>query len=128
VAVETLATVRDRLLPMLHLVAKEYAHRTPDGYPTVVDAPESGTLGIELDPNFALYVVADGDRLYADYYYRSARNDARSSASRQKHGGLPFTDRRPLERDVSDQELRNMIAELMSRFNFQPGMIHITDS
>lgn len=127
-SVQELASVRDRILPMLRLAAQEYGHRTPDGYPVVVDAPESGTVGLELDPNFALYFVTDGDQLYADYYHRSARNDARSSASREKYGGLPFPDRRPLEPGVSDQALRNMIAELMSHWNFQPGIIHITDS
>ena len=127
-SVHELASLRDRILPMLRFAGQEYGHRTPDGYPVVVDTPESGAVGLELDPNFALYVVSDGDQIYADYYYRSARNDARSSASRQKHGGLPFSDRRPLAHDVSDQELRNLVAELMSRWNFQPGVIHITDS
>ena len=127
-SVQQLATVRERVLPMLRLAAQEYAHRTPEGYPVVVDAPESGTVGIELDPNYALYIVSEGDQLYADFYYRSSRNDARSSASREKFGGLPFPDHRPLSPDVSDQHLRNLIAELMSRWNFQPGVIHITDS
>ena len=126
--VQQLATVRERVLPMMRLAAEEYRHRTPEGYPVVVDAPEGGTVGIELDPSYALYVVADGDQLFADFYYRSARNDARTSASRQKHGGLPFSDRRPISPAVSDQHLRNLIAELMSRWNFQPGVIHITDS
>ena len=128
VSVQQLESVRERVLPMLRFATEEYRHRTPEGYPVVVDDPESGTVGIELDPNFALYFVSEGDRVYSDLYYRSFRNDARSSASRQKHGGLPFTDRRPLPPDVSDQALRNLLAELMSRWNFQPGIIHITDS
>ena len=127
-AVQQLESVRERVLPMLRLTAGEYRHRTPDGYPVVVDAPEAGTVGIELDPNFALYFVSEDGQLYADFYYRSARNDARTSASREKFGGLPFPDHRPLPPDVSDQALRNLIAELMSRWNFQPGIIHITDS
>ena len=113
---------------MLRLAADEYRHRTPPGYPVVVDDPENGTIGIEIDASYVLYVVAEGDQLYADLYYQSPRNDARSSASREKFGGLPFSDRRPLSPDVSDQALRNLIAELMSRWNFQPGVIHITDS
>jgi len=128
VSVQQLESVRERVLPMLRLAADEYRHRTPEGYPVVVDAPDSGTVGIELDPSYALYFVTDGDEVYADFYYRSPRNDARSSASRQKHGGLPFSDRRPLPPGVSDQTLRNFVAELMSRWNFQPGVIHITDS
>lgn len=127
-SVQEFTRVRERLLPMLRFAAEEYRHRTPPGYPVVVDAPESGTVGIEIDPDYALYILSDGERLTADFYYRSPRNDARTSASRQKHGGLPFSDRRPLAPDVSDQALRNLLAELMSRWNIQPGVIHITDS
>ena len=116
------------MLPMLRLAAEEYRHRTPEGYPVVIDDPERGTIGLEIDPDHALYVVADAEWLFADLYYRSSRNDARSSASREKFGGLPFSDRRPLAPSVSDQALRNLIAELMSRWNFQPGIIHVTDS
>jgi hypothetical protein len=120
--------VRERFLPMARLAAEEYRHRTPEGYPVVVDAPESGTIGIEIDPSYALYLVSDGDDLYADFYVRAPRTDARSSASREKFGGLPFPDRRPLDPNASDQQLRNLLAELMSIWNFQPGVIHITDS
>ncbi len=127
-SVAALEGVRERVLPMLRLVAEEYRRRTPEGYPVVVDAPESGVVGIELDPMHALYVTSDGDRLYADLYYRSSRNDTRSSASREKFGGMPTNDRRPLPDDVSPQHLRNLLAELMSRWNFQPSIIHISDS
>lgn len=120
--------IRDRFLPMLRLVAEEYRHRTPAGYPVVVDMADAGAVGIELDPDHSLYLVSDGDQVYADLYYRSFRNDARSSASREKFGGLPFDDRRPLSAATTDQDLRNLLAELMSRWNFQPGVIHITDS
>ena len=127
-AVQMLGQLRERLLPMLRLAADEYRHRTPPGYPVVVDDPDSGTIGIEIDASYALYIVAEGDQLYADLYYNSPRTDARSSASREKFSGLPFADWRPLSPDVDDQTLRNLIAELMSRWNFQPGIIHITDS
>ena len=120
--------VRARMLPMLRFAAEQYRHRTPDGYPVVVDDAERGVLGIEIDPTFSLYVTTEGGELYADLYYRSFRNDARSSASREKFGGMPFHDRRPLTPAVTDQALRNLIAELGSRWNFQPGIIHITDS
>ena len=127
-SVQQLESVRERVLPMLRFAAEEYRHRTPEGYPVVVDAPESGTVGIELDPNFALYFVSEGDRVYSDLYYRSARNDARSSGSREKYGGLPFSHLRSLSPDASGQQLRNLLAELMSCWHFQPVIIHITDS
>ena len=113
---------------MLRFTAEEYRGRTPVGYPTVIDAPERGVVGIELDPSFALHFMTDGQQVFAEMYRRAARNDARSSASRQKHGGLPFNDRRPIEASISDQALRNLIGELMAHWNSQPGIIHITDS
>lgn len=116
------------MLPMLRLVANEYEHRTPGGYPIVVDAPDQGTIGLEIDPNYALYIVSDDSRLYADLYYRSHRADSRTSASREKFSGAPTNERRDLSSNPDDQTLRNLIAEIMSRYNQQPGIIHITDS
>ena len=127
-AVETLQGLRDRALPMLRFVAEQYRGRTPEGYPVVVDAVEQGMVGLELDPSYAFYLVADGDEVYADLYRRAPRTDARSSAARQKEAGMPFFDRRRLSEAVSDQALRNLLAELMSHWNQQPGVIHITDS
>ena len=123
-----LSGVRERMLPMLRFAAGEYQERASAGYPVLIDGVETGAIGIELDPSHALYVVEEGEQLFADFYYRSSRTDARSSASREKFSGAPFNDRRPLAADASDQTLRNLIAELMSRWNIQPGIIHITDS
>jgi len=128
VATELLENIRVRVLPMLRLVAEEYRRRVPNGYPVIVDTPDRGVVGIELDPSYALYFVSDGERVWADLSYRSPRNDARSSASREKFGGAPAGDRRPLDGSVSDQGLRNLIAELLSRWNSQPMIIHITDT
>ena len=128
VSVEVLNGIRDRMLPMLRLVAGEYGPSTPAGYPVIVDTVSEGTVGIEIDPNYALYVVSEGQEIYADLYYRSHRGDARTSASREKFAGQPTNDRRPLPPAPSDQTLRNLIAEIMSRYNVQPGIIHITDS
>lgn len=128
VAVEMLEQVRERIMPMLRLVAEEYRPRVPEGYPIVVDAVANGLIGLEIDPSYALYITTDGNELFADYYYRSSRTDARSSASREKFAGSPVYDRRPLSPNVTDLQLRNMIAELMTRHNYQPGLIHISDS
>jgi hypothetical protein len=113
---------------MLEVVAEEYRLRVPQGYPIVVDLPEQGTLGIELEPGHALHIISVGDQLYAQTYYRSTRYDARSSASREKFAGSPVDDRRPISPSISDQGLRNLIAELCSRFNSQQLLIHITDT
>lgn len=127
-SVAGLEGIRERMVPMLRVAAAEYRHRTPNGYPVVLDDRETRTVGIEIDPSFALYVLEEDGALYADLYYRSARTDNRSSASREKYSGMPVNDRRPLPSDVSDLHLRNLLAELMSHWNQQPGIIHITDS
>lgn len=125
---EMLAQVRERMLPMLRLVAEEYRPRVPEGYPIIVDSVANGVIGIEIDPSYALYITSDGKELFADYYVRSSRIDARSSASREKFSGSPEYDRRPFSPYITDVQLRNMIAELMARHNYQPGLIHISDS
>lgn len=125
---EMLEQVRNRLMPMLQLVAEQYRPRVPEGYPVIVDAVPQGLVGLEIDPNYALYITSDGGQLYADYYYRSSRNDVRSSASREKFSGSPVYDRRPISPALTDVQLRNMVAELMTRHNFQPGLVHISDS
>jgi hypothetical protein len=128
VSVEMLEQVRERMMPMLRLVAEEYRPRVAEGYPIVVDTVSNGVIGIEIDPNYALYITSDGKELFADYYIRSTRFDARSSASREKFAGSPLYDRRPFSAYTTDVQLRNMIAELMAQHNYQPGLIHITDS
>lgn len=125
---EMLEQVRNRLLPMLHLVADQYRPRVAEGYPVIVDAVPQGLIGLEIDPNYALYITSDGEQLFADYYYRSSRNDVRSSASREKFAGSPVYDRRPISPALTDIQLRNMVAELMTRHNYQPGLVHISDS
>ena len=127
-SVEQLSGIRDRLVPMLEVAAKQYHNRVPAGYPVLVDNIEQGVVGIELDSSYALYVTTEGDDLFAEMYRRSPRTDNRSSAGRQKESGVPFSDRRPLDPAVTDVALRNLIAELMTYFNFQPGIIHISDT
>jgi hypothetical protein len=128
VSIEAVQTIRARVLPMFRHVADEYRERVPHGYPNIVDTPDRGAIGLELDPNYSVYFVTDGSRTYVDLTYRDPRTDARSSASREKFSGMPGGDRRPLDSDVSDQALRNIISELVSRWNFQPMLIHITDT
>ena len=127
-SVALLTDIRDRMLPMFRATAENYRARVPSGYPVVVDTPEQGVVGLEIDPSYAVYVTSDGQELFAEVYRRSPRTDQRSSAGRQKESGVPFHDRRPLDPNVSDQTLRNLIAELMTHYNFQPGIIHISDS
>jgi hypothetical protein len=127
VPVDQLAALRDRFLPMLTYAQQEYGFRVPAGYPVIIDDVKRGVFGIELDPTHSLNITTDGERLYADLLFRSSRYDARSSASREKFGGSSVVDRRELPADVSDQWLRNVLAELMSRWNSQQTNLYFTD-
>lgn len=123
-----LAGVANRLEPMLDQVEHDYEGRVPRGYPAISRDAARGNFGIQIDPNFALFLVTDGEALFADMTYRSSRTDARSSASREKFAGMTIYDRRPISPTISDQELRNLLAELIARFNMQPLLIHMTDT
>ena len=112
---------------MLEAAAEQYTYRSPEGYPAVVDSADRGLVGLEIDPNFSLYITSDGDDLYAEMYRRQGRFDTQSSASRQKYAGAPYQDRRPLAPDADDQTLRNLVAELTNRFNMQHGFMANTD-
>lgn len=124
----TTTGLRQRLLPMLRYVATEYRDRTPPGYPEVIDEPAQGIIGIALDPSYSLFFTQEETGWSAQMTRRNPRTDARSSASTMRHGGAPLNDNRPIPDDVSDQTIRNLIAELKSYFNQQPGLIHISDS
>ena len=126
-SVESLSIIRDRILPMLEVAADQYRSRVPFGYPHIIDTPDQGVVGFEIDSSHALFVTSDGSDLFAEIYRRNPRTDSRAGAGRQKPAGVPFNDRRALGSDVTDLELRDLIAELMSYFNMQPGLIHITD-
>ena len=127
-SVDQLQAIRDRFLPMARYIVQEYQFRVPAGYPVLHDDANRGVTGIELDPSHSLYLTSDGDALYAELTFRSSRFDARSSAGREKFGGRSVVDRRPLPVDVTDQALRNLLSELMSRWNSQQTLIHITDT
>ena len=127
-SVDQLQAIRDRFLPMARYIVQEYQFRVPAGYPVLHDDANRGVTGIELDPSHSLYLTSDGDALYAELTFRSSRFDARSSAGREKFGGRSVVDRRSLPVDVTDQALRNLLSELMSRWNSQQTLIHITDT
>jgi hypothetical protein len=128
VAFERLNDLRVRLLPMFEYVVTEYGYRTPPGYPLIVDTTEQGSIGLEIDPAYAIYFMEDGDGLAVEFYTRNPRNDARTSASRMRHGGAPDVDHRHLSEPITDQDLRDLIAELKAEFNQQPSLIHMSDT
>ena len=113
---------------MLNYARQEYGFRVPAGYPVVHDDVSRGFFGIELDPGHSLHITTDGTGLFADVTYRSSRYDADSTAGREKFAGNMVVDRRPIDGTISDQSLRNLLAELMSRWNSQQSLLYITDT
>ncbi|MGA7669431.1 MAG: hypothetical protein WBW04_03365 [Nitrolancea sp.] len=127
--VADLERLRVRVMPMLREVAKTYETRTDPGYPVVMDNVEyGGYFGLMLDPAYGLYFITDGQQLFAQINMVGWRNDVRSSANKEKFAGLPFGGVRPVPSDLTDQQLRNLIAELLSHWNMQPLFIHQSDS
>ena len=123
-----LEQVRERMLPMLRLVAEEYRPRVPEGYPIIVDSVANGVIGIEIDPSYALYITSDGKELFADYYCALVPN--RRPLLGQSREVLRFSDVRPSP--VLAVYHRPAIAKhdrrAHGRHNYQPGLIHISDS
>lgn len=122
-----LAEIRGRFIPMLNATIDQYQGRVPAGYPNLIDDVDNGTIGLELDSSYGVYVTQDDTGLYAEVYKRDPRTDTRGYAGYQKYAGQPFSDRRPLESAPTDQELRNLVAELKQAFNTQPGLLYITE-
>ncbi len=122
-----IAEIRNRFVPILKVTVEQYQGRVPDGYPNLIDDVDAGTVGVELDPSFGVYVTEDSEGLWAEVYKRDPRIDARATAGRQKYAGTPVSDRRPIEGTPTDQELRNLVAELKMAFNNQPGLLYITE-
>ncbi len=127
--VTALQRLRERVMPMLQAVAKDYETRSEPGYPVVMDNVETGGyFGIMLDTSYGLYFMTDGDQVLAQINMVGWRNDVRSSANKEKFAGLPFGGVRPVSDDLTNQQLRNLIAELLSHWNMQPLLIHQSDS
>lgn len=122
-----LSELRNAFVPILNVTREQYLGRVPAGYPNLIDDAENGTIGLELDPSYGVYLTEDETGLYAELYKRDPRIDARATAGRQKYAGAPISDRRMLERAPTEQELRNLVAELKASFNTQPGIIYITE-
>lgn len=123
----SLAEIRNRFVPILTVTVEQYQGRVPAGYPNLIDDVEAGTVGVELDPSFGVYLTEDAEGLWAEVYKRDPRIDARATAGRQKYAGAPVSDRRAISGNPTDQELRNLVAELKMAFNNQPGLLYITE-
>jgi hypothetical protein len=128
-SIAMLGRLRDRMLPMLQAVVDEYKTRSDPGYPVLLDNVEfGGYFGIMLDPAYGLYFITDGEEVFAQINMVGWRNDARSSANKERFAGTPFAGVRPVPETLSNQELRNLLSELLAHWNLQPLLLYRTDS
>ncbi|MEX2426154.1 MAG: hypothetical protein WD401_05245 [Thermomicrobiaceae bacterium] len=126
---DDLRELRDRMVPMMEALPEEWDTRTEPGYPVIFDNVESGGyFGVNLDPGYGLYIMIDDGQLVAQLNVITWRTDVRSAANREKFSSLPAGGLKPVSPEMSDNELRNLISELLSHWNVQPLVIRVTDS
>jgi hypothetical protein len=124
-----LESMRARIMPLLEATQTEYRGRVRNGYPRLVDnIPRGGVFGLSLDPGFGIYFMTDGERVFADLNFVSLRVDTLSAANREKFAGQPAGQRVELDAEWTDLQLRNLVAELVSRWNWQQTAIYRVDS
>lgn len=127
--VTRLAGVRATVLPILRAITAEYATRTRPGYPRVVDnVPQGGVFGLNLDTGYGVYFMTDGNEVWAELHTVHLRTDALSAANVEKFAGRPNIDRFDIAPTWTDLDYRNVVARLLSAWNYQQLMIFKVDS
>lgn len=117
------------MLPILEEVQAEYAPRVRQGYPRIVDNVErGGVVGMNLDANFGVYFMTDGSDVYAELHTLALRTDTLSMANAEKFSGRPQHERVEIGADWNDLSYRNVIARLLSAWNYQQLAIFRVDS
>ncbi len=126
---ENLRQLRDRMVPMFEALNEEWDNRTEEGYPIIFDNVEAGGyFGINLDPGYGLYVMIEDGQIIAQLNVIAWRTDVRSAANREKFASAPAGGWKLVSPEMSDNELRNLLAELLAHWNVQPLVIRVTDS
>ncbi len=126
---DDLQQLRDRMIPLFEALTEEWSTRTEPGYPVIFDNVESGGyFGVNLDPGYGLYVMIDDGQIIAQLNVIAWRTDVRSAANREKFTSLPAGGVKPVSPDMSDNQLRNLLSELLAHWNVQPLVIRVTDS
>jgi hypothetical protein len=124
-----LREIRLLVLPMFEQIIEQYQGRVRGGFPTTVDNIErGGVIGISLDPGWGVYFMTDGSSVYAEIHNIDPRWDALSAANAEKFAGHPRFERRELDDNWSAAQYRNLIGELLSRWNYQQLRIYRVDS
>ncbi len=126
---EQLRELRDRMLPMLQELARQFRGRAVPGYPVIVDDVErGGYFGIALGPGYGLYVTAEPDRLVVQLQTVSWRNDVHAAAGRERFGATPRVTTFPISTAMADAQIRDFLARVSASWHKQPLLIHQSDS
>lgn len=127
--VARLSAVRPRVMPLLEAVQHEYRGRTRPGHPNIVDNVQRGGLfGLNLDPGYGVYFMTDGSSIFAELHTTMHRTDTLSAANSEKFAGEPSIERRAIDDSWTDHHYRNLVSELLNRWNFQQLRIFRVDS
>jgi hypothetical protein len=114
---------------MVHELSRQFRGRGVPGYPVTIDDVESGGyFGWELAPGYGLYLVAEGDRLVAQLQTVSWRDDVHASAGRERFGATPNVTTVPISAEITDAQIRNLLAQILASWHKQPLLIHQSDS
>uniref|UniRef100_A0A831WZM6 YdhG-like domain-containing protein n=1 Tax=Thermorudis peleae TaxID=1382356 RepID=A0A831WZM6_9BACT len=126
---QDLRELRDRMVPMLRELARQFRGRVAPGYPVIVDDVESGGyFGLALAPEYGLYVLAEGERLVVQLQTVFWRTDVHSSAGRERFGATPRVSTLPISTTMSDAQIRDLLARVLANWHKQPLLIHQSDS
>lgn len=126
---QELRELRDRMVPMLRELARQFRGRVAPGYPVIVDDVESGGyFGLALAPEYGLYVLAEGERLVVQLQTVFWRTDVHSSAGRERFGATPRVSTLPISIRMSDAQIRDLLARVLANWHKQPLLIHQSDS
>ena len=127
--VDRLETIRARVMPILEATKATYTGRVREGYPTIIDnIRKGGVFGLNFDPGFGVYFMTDGRELYAEIHRVSLRSDTLSTANREKFAGSPLQERHDIDETWTDAQFRNLISEMLSRWNTQQTVLYRVDS
>jgi hypothetical protein len=127
--VARLQTIRPRVVPILEAVQREYQGRVRSGHPQIVDnIQRGGIFGLNFDPGYGVYFMTDGTSIFAELHTISHRGDTRSNANAEKFAGSPSIERREIDETWTDLHYRNLISELLNRWNYQQLRIFRVDS
>jgi hypothetical protein len=127
--IERLEAIRARVMPILEAARREYSGRVRAGHPVLIDnVARGGIFGMTLDPGWGVYIMTDGERLYAELHRVSLRSDTLSAANAEKFAGSPVIDQREIDESWNDHTYRNLVSELLSKWNYQQLRIYRVDS